>query len=186
MDIFLQTWGGLSYLFAKIFLAKAEGDNSNLKLRIFGWFIYLLGIPAWVIVLALNHNWIAAMLEAGGAPTMIVAIMSNLKKGMEIPKKLDRAIKVLVFILILTGITYSVYDFGGITSLSQVLEFGVTVGYLIGTYLLTKKDRRGWLWFILMNTSMATLTAIQGKWIFTILQIVSLYFVSLGFKRSRI
>src|SRR3989344_4935469 len=64
MEILLQLWGGLFYLFAKIFLARAEGEE-NSKWRTWGWITYLLGVPPWVIILALNQNWIAMALEAG-------------------------------------------------------------------------------------------------------------------------
>jgi len=80
---------------------------------------------------------------------------------------------------------YSIHDFGGITTLTQVLEIGVISGFLIGTYLLARKNPKGWLWFILMNLNMGTLMAIQEKWIFTGLQIISLYFVSLGFLKTK-
>ncbi len=185
MIIFLQIWGGLCYLFAKILLAKAEGGNANSRFRTLGWIIYLIGVPAWVIVLSLDHNWIAATVEAGGAVTMLLGIVYIWKKWEEIPKILDRGIRTFVFILILTGITYSLYDLRGITSISQILELGVMAGYLIGTYLLAKQNRKGWLWFMLMNTSMGVLMGMQGRWIFSLLQVVSLYFVTLGFIRSK-
>ena len=48
MDIILQAWGGGFYLLNKIFLALAEGKNENTKrqLKIAGWIIYILGVPA--------------------------------------------------------------------------------------------------------------------------------------------
>ena len=173
MEILLQLWGGLFYLLAKIILSLATEQQAHKK-RASGWFVYLLGVPAWGILLSSRHNWIAVAVEAGGVPTMLLGIFSNLQKMEQIPKLVDGGIKVLVLVLIFLGVGYSVYDLGGINSLSQVLEFGVTGGYLIGTYLLTKKDRRGWLWFVLMNTSMAILTAIQGRWIFCLLQVASM------------
>jgi hypothetical protein len=50
VDLFLQR-GGIGYLLAKILLAFAEGMNDGRKWRIIGWFSYLIGIPAWVILL---------------------------------------------------------------------------------------------------------------------------------------
>lgn len=184
MEIFLQVWGGLFYLLAKIVLARATEKNQN-KVRAFGWIFYLLGIPAWVILLSTRHNWIAVAVEAGGAPTMILGILSNTKNLEQIPKIVNVLVKVLVGLLIVIGVVYSVYDFGGITSISQVLEIGVTIGYLVGTYLLANKDRRGWLYLILMNTNMGILTGMQGRWIFCVLQTISLYFVISGFRKAK-
>ena len=49
MDLVLQIWGGLFYLTNKICFALAEGTEKNRKrqLKIFGWIIYILGVPAW-------------------------------------------------------------------------------------------------------------------------------------------
>jgi len=184
LDIFLQVWGGAFYLLAKIFLSLAEGEE-NSKWRVRGWIIYLFGVPPWVIVLAHNRNWIATAIEAGGVPAMILGIIITTRQLVHAPPMLDRITRVFVWGLMFIGVIYSVYDFGGITALSQILECGVTAGFLIGTYLLAKKDRRGWLCFMLMNTSMGTLMAMQEKWIFSILQAVSLHFVISGWRKSR-
>jgi len=77
------------------------------------------------------------------------------------------------------------YDFGGITTISQVLEMGVMAGFLLGSYLLAKRNPIGWLWFMLMNGSMATLMAIQTKPILVVQQVVSLCFVIYGYLRAR-
>ena len=52
MDLVFQIWGGLFYLTNKICFALAEGKDNNRKrqLKIFGWIIYILGVPAWVAV----------------------------------------------------------------------------------------------------------------------------------------
>jgi hypothetical protein len=177
-------WGGCFYLLAKIVLSRAVEKGQNKK-RAFGWSFYLLGIPAWVVLLATRHSWIALAVEAGGAPTMIVGIFANTKKVEQIPKIVNFLIKILVGLLIVLGVVYSVYDFGGITSISQILELGVTTGYLVGIYLLANKDRRGWLCFVLMNVSMGILTAMQGRWVVCILQAISLYFVISGFRKAK-
>jgi len=48
MDLVLQIWGGLFYLINKICFALAEGKEKNRKrqLKIIGWTIYILGVPA--------------------------------------------------------------------------------------------------------------------------------------------
>ena len=83
------------------------------------------------------------------------------------------------------GVGYSIKDYGGITSLSQVLEIGVTVGFLLGSYLLAKNNRFGWLFFMLMNGSMASLMLLQNKPLLAIQQIASLCFVIYGFYASK-
>lgn len=183
MDIFLQMWGGIFYLLAKVFLSYSEGKE-NYKWRICGWLAYLAGIPAWIVVLAQNHNWIAMTIELGGAPAMIFGIITTIQKPNYFPK-IDIVVKIFVWVLVIIGIVYSVYESHGIILLSQTLECGVTIGYLGGTYLLAKRNRDGWLFFALMNVSMGTLMTIQNKWIFVVLQIVSLYYVFRGFKKSK-
>jgi len=79
------------------------------------------------------------------------------------------------------GVGYSLYDYGGITSETQVLEIGVMIGFLIGTYLLAKKNSYGWLFFMLMNASMAALMLLQHKPLLGMQQLVSLCFVIYGF-----
>lgn len=184
MDLFLQVWGGLFYLLAKVFLAHAEGEESS-KWRIPGWFVYLYGIPPWVLILAEEHNWIAMTIEVGAAPAMILGIIFAKKGREDIPPLLDNLTKVFVYGLIIAGFGYSIYEFGGINSFSQILECGITAGSLVGTYLLSKKDGQGWLWFVLMNVSMGTLMGMQEKWILVLLQVVSLYFAISGYRRSR-
>jgi hypothetical protein len=184
LDILLQLWGGIFYLLAKVFLSRAEEKNSNQN-RVIGWFVYLLGVPAWVVVLYKSHNWIAMAIEVGGVPAMILGIVVSIKKLEHAPELPDKCTKVFVWVLMTSGVFYSILDFGGITSLSQVLECGVTVGFLTGTYLLAKKDPRGWLYFLLMNGSMLILMARQEKWIFVLLQAASIFFAVRGFKKAK-
>jgi hypothetical protein len=184
MEIFLQMWGGFFYLLAKIFLAHAEKAEDS-EWRMWGWIAYLLGVPPWVIILARNHNWIALMVEAGGVPAILLGILVAVKQLERAPTKIVVGINIFVCGLVVVGIMRSMYDFGGITSLSQILECGVMVGFLFGTFLLAQRDRHGWLCFMLMNVSMGSLMAMQAKWIFATLQLVSLYFVSYGFIKAK-
>jgi hypothetical protein len=61
------------------------------------------------------------------------------------------------------GISYSVYCYKGITSVTQILEILVTFGFLFGTYLLAKKNPLGWALFALMSTSTGTLMFMNDK-----------------------
>jgi hypothetical protein len=83
------------------------------------------------------------------------------------------------------GIGYSLYDFGGITSASQLLEMAVTLGFLLGSYLLAKNNSSGWLFFMLMNGSMATLMYLQNKPLLAGQQLLSLCFVVYGYIMSQ-
>ena len=186
--IILQLWGGVFYLLAKIFLSIAEGNKTtNGNWRLLGWMVYLIGIPAWLIVLSLDQRWIALAVEAGGIPAMIIGINSSVKNPKVISKMIDTVIKIFTIGLIVLGVFYSIHKFGGITKFTQILEMGVTVGFLVGTYLLSKKNYYGWICFLLMNLSMATLMFMQGpnRYIFAILQVISIYFVVSGFINAR-
>ena len=186
MDLILQIWGGLFYLINKICFAIAEGKEENRKrhLKIFGWIIYILGVPAWVIILILKSDWIAASIEAGGLPAMIFGLF-NVYKNREKPDRLfDIIASFSTYAFIILGTSYSLYDYGGITSVSQLLEIGVMIGFLLGSYLLAKNNAYGWLFFMLMNVSMGTLMLIQNKPILAFQQMVSLCFVVYGFKTA--
>jgi len=183
MDVLLQLWGGLFYLANKIFFAVSEsrGHQRKKQLRVNGWIIYILGVPAWVIILSFKHNWIAASIEAGGLPAMLLGLYNVYTDHSRPHRFLNGLATVSTYTFIILGCGYSLYDFGGITSLSQVLEIGVMVGFLLGSYLLAKNRNQGWLFFMLMNTSMGTLMLLQNKPILAFQQGVSLYFVIYGY-----
>ena len=187
MDTALQLWGGGFYLVNKIFFALAEGkkQNSKRKLKLYGWAIYICGVPAWVIILLIEQNWIAASIEAGGVPSMFLGFYTVYKKNQSPNMLFDRVAMVFTYGSIALGLSYSLFDYGGITSFSQILEIGVMLGFLLGSYLLAKNNKNGWLFFMLMNGSMATLMMIQHKPLLSIQQILSLSFVIYGCRTSR-
>jgi hypothetical protein len=183
MDFILQAWGGGFYLLNKIFFAFAEGkeEGTKRKLRIAGWLVYLLGVPAWVIILIGKHDWIAASIETGGIPALLFGLL-NAYQPTDSPKKtLDLFATLFTYAALIFGVGYSLYDYGGLTSGSQLLEMGVMIGFLIGSYLLAKKNFYGWLFFMLMNGSMASLMLLQHKPLLTLQQLASLCFVIYGF-----
>lgn len=183
MDLFLQIWGGSFYLANKILLATAEGRTKKNKrlLKLWGWWIYILGVPAWVIVLAAKQNWIAASIEAGGVPSMLLGLYCVYEQSKTTPARLGLFAKLVTYAAISLGVGYSVYINGGINSTTQLLEIGVMVGFLLGSYLLALNHLTGWLFFVLMNGSMAALMFIQDKPILSIQQLCSLCFVVYGF-----
>ena len=185
MDYFLQTWGGGCYLLNKALLARAEGGRNRRQLRIWGWGIYLAGLPAWVIILVMKRDWMAATIEAGGAPAMLLGLIATIQGLKQAPGLLEKLSKWFAYALLVAGVLYSLYDYRGITALSQLLEIGVMAGFLIGTWLLATKNASGWLWFMLMNTSMGLLMWTQHKPVLAVQQLVSLCFVIHGYCRSK-
>ena len=187
MNIALQVWGGIFYLFNKILLSRAQGREDDRKLRASAWIWYLIGMPAWVTIFVLKHNWIAAAIEAGGAPAMLLGVVLALTTQEENRNvlTLKRVAAAFTYGLLVFGVGYSLYEFGGITKPTQVLEISMISGFLVGTYLLARKDPRGYLWFMLMILSNLMLMAVQGKPILVVQQAVSLGFVLRGFARSR-
>ena len=181
--VFLQIWAGGFYLANKVFFAIAEtqGAAKKRQLKIYGWLIYILGVPPWLIILASERNWIAVSVEAGGIPAMLFGLY-NLYRNLEVPdKNLDRLTSSFTYAALVLGLCYSFWDRGGLTSLSQLLEISAMTGFLLGTYLLAKGSIRGWLFFMLMNMSMATLLFLQDKVILSLQQLISLGFVVFGF-----
>ena len=185
MNIFLQFWAGIFYLLNKIFFSFMEreiGVTQKRRWRIWSWLVYLLGLPAWAVIFILERNWIAAALEVGGLPSMamglIVAIKGSAQKS---PAWLNH----LALICIAIGTVYSFYDFGGFSTLNQFLELSLTLGYLIGTYLLAKKHPSGYLWFMLMNASCGWLMWIQNYPWLALQQVASLGFIVDAFLMER-
>lgn len=187
MDLALQIWGGGCYLLNKVFFAVSESRKRHIKrkLKLLGWTVYLLGVPAWVIILLNKQNWIAASIEAGGVPSMFLGLYTVYNNSLTPNTVLDRIASFFTYGSLTLGFSYSLYDYGGITSFSQILEIGVMLGFLLGSYLLAKNNSTGWLFFMLMNGSMASLMLIQNKPLLTLQQIASLGFVIYGYLASR-
>lgn len=171
----LQIWAGAFYLLNKIFFSRAERNQGEWKRKwkIASWAVYLIGLPAWLLVFAQKPNWIAFGVEAGGAPAMVLGLVIALRGKENEPNWLN------IFALLgaVLGLLYSVRIFHGITTINQVLEMGIAVGFLIGTYLLAKENPKGYLWFLLMNASNAVLMGIQSYPWLCLQQIISFAFV---------
>jgi hypothetical protein len=184
IDLFLQIWGGSCYLLAKILLAIAEGLSNGRKFRIIGWFSYLFGIPAWVVLLANNNNWVVASNDIGSVPSMILGIITAWNPSIKVNKIFDRFVKYFTFTMIIFGIAYSLYIFHGITAFTQILEIFVIIGFLLGSYFLAKTNPKGWLFFALMCISMITLLLIQNKKLLALLQGISIIVVIYGYIKA--
>ncbi|MDF0534860.1 hypothetical protein KDN34_07455 [Shewanella yunxiaonensis] len=181
MDLVLQIWGGTLYLLNKILFSVSETlpSASRRQLKIVGWIVYLLGVPAWVIILVGEHNWIAASIEFGGIPAMLFGLYVVIK-GEVINKSYDLLTSIITYFFVILGSGYSFYQYGGISSTTQVFEIGVMVGFLLGGYLLAKDNIYGWLCFALMNVSMGSLMLLQQKPVLAMQQGLSLCFVIFG------
>ncbi|MBI2055136.1 MAG: hypothetical protein HYT39_03515 [Candidatus Sungbacteria bacterium] len=176
----LQWLGGGFYLLNKIFLSFSEharnrGDEVRArKWRIASWAVYLVGLPPWVIIFVSWRNWIAASVEASGAPAMVLGLVIALRGTTKNPPRwLDH----LALVCIPLGFGYSLYDFGGITTVNQWLEIGLVLGFLVGTYLLAKERASGYLWYVLMHVTCGWLMWIQGYPWLLLQQLVSLVFI---------
>lgn len=121
------------------------------------------------------RNWIAAGVEASGAPSMLLGLVTALRGD---PKKAPRWLDRLAFTCIPFGFAYSLYDFGGLNTLRQWLEIGLVVGFLVGTYQLAKERPSGYLWFVLMHISCGALMYIQGYLWLVLQQVISLGFIA--------
>lgn len=182
--IILQIWGGLFYLLNKICFFKAEKStlpHRKRSWRIRSWFVYLTGLPAWIVIFISEHNWIAAAVESGGAPAMVIGLIIAVKgKGTE-PKWLDHFARAFV----LLGLVLSLVEFRGITTVNQILEIGIAAGFLMGTYLMAKDNINGYLWLLLGNVTCAALMGIEGYVVLMTQQLASVYFVTNAYLTRR-
>ncbi|MBI2985093.1 MAG: hypothetical protein HYY50_05750 [Candidatus Kerfeldbacteria bacterium] len=178
----LQLLGGGLYLLNKIFLSVSERirhrgrQTKARRWRVASWIVYLAGLGPIVAMFILKRNWIAASVEASGAPSMILGLVTALRTG-EI-KRAPRWLDVLALIFIVLGFTISIREFGGLTLLTQWLEVGLVTGFLIGTYQLAKEHKTGYLWFVLMHVSCGWLMWVEDLRLMFWQQVVSLGFIA--------
>ena len=186
MDLLLQIWAGGCYLSNKVLFSIAEGRQAELRkrLRILGWLVYIIGVPAWVVILVGHDNWIAASIEAGGIPAMVLGLYNTWHDHQRQHRWFNRFVSFCTWGSLVFGVGWSMWLNGGLGSLTQLLEMGVMLGFLLGSYLLAKGNPVGWLMFMLMNLSMASLMGLQDKYILMIQQLVSLCFVIYGFRSA--
>lgn len=187
MNISLQIWAAASYLSNKILFAFAENkpEASKRTMKIWGWVVFIIGVPAWVIILISKNDWIAASMEAGGLPSMFLGLYNTIYDKQPAKKLWSHAVSLFTICALIGGIFFSLQHHGGLHSLSQFFEIGVVVGFLIGSYLMAKDNINGWLFFMLMNISAASLMLLHSNFILMVQQLVSLGFVIFGFLQAR-
>lgn len=178
MQLVLQLWGGGFFLLNKIFFWKSEqGQPSARKWKIAAWSVYLIGLPAWLVIFFIEHNWIAMSLEASGSPSMLLGLLVAIRGKGKTSKWIDR----LALLGIIVGFSLSLYDFGGLTKYTQYLELALVTGYLVGTYMLANKNARGYIGYMVMNTANAFLMWEQGYPWLMLQQVVSFGFVAAAY-----
>jgi len=186
MDLFLQIWAGGFYLSNKVLFALSEGRKASIqkKMKAIGWTIYILGVPAWIIILLGKQDWIAASIEAGGIPAMLLGLYNTIQDNKKPNRLFNKVVSVCTYSSLVFGVSFSWYHHGGIHSVSQILEIFVMVGFLLGSYLLAKNNAKGWLFFMMMNIGMAVLMFLQDKNILMVQQLISLCFVVYGYRQA--
>jgi len=172
-----KIWGGLFYLFNKIFFLFSEiavDEEKERKWDIRAWSVYLVGLWGWLIYFVSENNWALFGVETGGSVLMAIGLYYAIKRYKEDPSK-----KYLWIARGATaaGIIASLWIFEGVTTINQILEFLVCLGFLMGTSLLRKKNVNGYLWFLLMNGSNAGLMGVQGAYELMAQQIISFFIV---------
>jgi hypothetical protein len=172
----LQIVGGTLYLLNKVFLNLMERRRGNVEqfwlFRKLTWAVYLLGLPPIVAIFFIERDWIFGLVELGGAPAMLCGLIAAFNRK-SAPKWLDR----LAIAAVPVGFTLSVWDFGGITTLTQFLEILGSAGFLVGTYLLAKDRQSGYYWFLIMNVTTGVLLGIQGYYLFIPQQALSILLI---------
>lgn len=183
MDLLLQLWAGGFYLLNKVLFAvsQTQQEATQRKINLGAWTCYLVGVPAWVVILVGKQNWIAASIEAGGIPAMLLGLYNVYHRNQKTNLRFNQVVTVCTYSSLVLGVGYSLLHHGGINSVSQILEVGVMLGFLLGSYLMAKSDNRGWLFFMLMNISMAALMLLQNKGVLAGQQLLSLAFVVYGY-----
>lgn len=188
MDEVLQGIAAVFYLLQKIFLSLAEraryrkADTIAQHWRVVSWIVYLIGLPAWVIIFVFWHNWIAAFVEASGLPAMLLGLVIAWRGSKErSPPWLTR----IAWVCAGLGLLVSLYDFGGMRTFNQWLEVILSASFLIGTLQLAHGHAMGYLWYVLMHVACGWLMWIQGyPWLFA-QQIASLIFILDAYLMSR-
>ena len=179
----MQLLGGVFYTLNKIFFSRKErthGERAR-QWRIWAWIVYIIGLPPWLVILSYEKDWMVTFVEAGGLPSMLLGLVLAYRHEDEHPsvrsKNLEAGLDWFARLSAVLGIGYSLYEFWGITVLTQWAELGVVVGFLVGTYRLAKDQLDGYLWFLLMNASAGGLVYMQGYHWLALQQALSLGFV---------
>ena len=187
MIVFLQLTGGVLYTISKLCFSLAERakkrDNAvrERSCRALAWILCIVGLPPFLVLFAIRHNWIAAGVEVSGVPAMLIGLLIALKG---VNWRMPRWLEWFARLCIVGGFTWSLLDFHGITDARQLIETTMVAAFLIGTYQVAHKKRVGYRCYVVMHAAMATLCAVQSWWWLTAQQILSIVFVVDAYRAS--
>jgi hypothetical protein len=174
--LFCEVLGVTTYIAQKGLLSFYE-RNKNEKLKYLSWIMLLFGVPAWVVILIYQQNYIFAGVEGSVFPIVIVKIF---EKKIEQAEGLKTWLDRLCNLIILIGIALSVWAFVyGINTvlMTRLLEVVTSVSFVVGTKYLSQEKLSGYAWYILMHLSCGVLFAYQGYYTFLVMQIISIGFI---------
>lgn len=154
-------WGGVFYLLNKGFFLAADitpNKDAIRKRRVWSWIVYIIGLPAWLVILSSKQNYMAAAAEAAGLPAMILGLV-NAYHGIERKNKWPKYVALAISLI---GIIYSWHIFGGFNLFTQYLEIGIVVGFLAGTFFLAEGwYLTGYVCYMFMCVSCAWLMEVE-------------------------
>ena len=99
------------------------------------------------------------------------------RKGIQ---HLSKLLEILAKITIIAGLSTSLHDFGGITSLNQIIELAMAAGFLFGTCFMANSSAAGYVWLLIGNVAAALLMYRQSYYILMIQQLLSILPVSVS------
>ena len=175
----LDLVGGVLYLANKVFfdiMERRDGRDAVAFLfwKRMAWIVYLLGLPAVLIVFYQEKNWIFGAVELGGMPAMLCGLIASFSLK-DPPKILDK----FALYAIPVGLFVTLFDFKSWSTF--LLQLFGSAGFLIGTRALSKRDEKkqeqGYYWFFVMNIATALLFFVQERYLWIPQQIISVLFV---------
>ena len=186
MQPLLEYWGGGFYLLNKVlfWLGELQEDQHSPKrraLRIAAWITYLIGLPAWLILLAPKDNWIVILIEIAGGVSMVVGLQYARKGKDDLPPWLDT----MGYLAAVLGVLISLYVLGGITRHTQAYEGLLALGFIVGVRLQSKDNPTGYAWLAFMNLSNVLLMEAQGFYALALQQVLSMIIMLDAFRRAR-
>ncbi len=174
--------GGFYFLNKAFLLSKLIVRDSKKRLQnILASVIYPFGLPFWIIIFNLEKDYIALSLEAGGIFSMILGIYTSIKGKSQKTKIFEKGCLVITILFILFGAIESINEYGGIKTLTQILEISIVTGFLVGTYYMAIQSKKVYFYFMFMNLSCATLMLIQGNPLLFWFQLASLVWMGMGY-----
>lgn len=176
MEALLLITGGSLYLSSKTFLFSGELSKDEMKSkesRLLSW-IFCLTASMPIFFWFLNHgNYIASLIILASGFVAAIHILMTAMNWKESAKKTTIA----TCIIVATSLPFSLHEFQGITTQTQMIEIAMAVGFLFGTYLLGIRDVRGHLGIAVMDVSSGALFFIQGYNLMAFQQAISVCLV---------